>query len=117
MPIASASSGIVIPGRSRTSLRASWARVPEPRGGPRGPVGGAAGAGGAPGGGVGGAGGPARAAGRRGPRGGSGADAGECALGGLETVELVDERAQFLESRLDLLALLVEEVRHRRSPG
>src|SRR3954471_9186271 len=111
MPIASASSGIVIPGRSRTSLSASWARVPDPRGGPPRPLAAAGdrrarrGRGGA------------RAAGRRGRRGGSGADAGECALGGLETVELVDERAQFLESRLDLLALLVEEVRHRRSPG
>ena len=90
MPIASASSGMVMPGRAFTSSSAWMARVPEPFGRPRRPVpeplarrrGGAR-----------------RAAVGRGRRARAPcADAGERLLGGLEAVVLVDQRSQLLQA-------------------
>src|SRR3954470_6635745 len=98
--MASAISGMVMPGRVRTSSRACLERVPLPRGRPRrrGPVEGAAGAAaprdprrarGPP---------PARSGGGGGGRAGRASDAVERGGGGLETVELVHQGTQLLQT-------------------
>ena len=96
---------MVMPGRAFTSSSAWMARVPLPRGRPRRPV-------------------PlllARALRRVGAAGAAcrgaaavaaDADAGQCLLGGLEAVVLVDERTQLLQARGDLLALFLKKVGH-----
>ena len=99
MPIASASSGMVMPGRCADELAAPARR------GCRIPSAGRAGRWR-----------PVRGRRRRVVAGavvaGLPADAGERVLGGLEAVVLVDERAELLQPGLDLLALLIEEVCH-----
>ena len=96
---------MVMPGRAFTSSSACAARVPLPRGRPRRPLPDAAAA--------------AAPAGVRGARGGG------CGAPLVPTPEsarsaasrrvvLLDQRLELLEPRLDLLALLVEEVCHLR---
>src|SRR3954466_5902584 len=124
MPIASAISGMEMPGRDRTSSSACLERVPLPRGRPRrplplplplepppappGPAGGAAGCAG-----------PAR----RAPAAGGGAAARRTGgppaahaveRGGrrLEAVKFVDEGAKLLQARVDLTLLLFQEIGH-----
>src|SRR3954470_18227286 len=99
--MASAISGMVMPGRVRTSSRACLERVPLPRGRPRrrGPVEGAAGAAArrAPprgGGGGGGRGGRPPPGAGGGGRAGCASDAVERGGGSLETVELVHQGTQ-----------------------
>src|SRR3954462_4537597 len=128
MPIASAISGIEMPGRARTSSSACLARVPLPRGGPGRLLGGGPGPARAPG--------PAAAVAvtrgrRRAPRAASAppraarggrrrrgvravAHAGQGGARRLEATVLLGQRAKLLQPRVDLTLLVLEEVGHMR---
>ena len=94
MPIASASSGIVMPGRARTSSSACLARLPLPRGRPRRRER------------------PAAVRATPGCGGLSAAHTGECGGGLLEAIELFDQWAEFTQTCVYFLALLIQEVSH-----